>query len=41
VDAVYLPQAEYGELLAREAGYTVRVFGSEREAELWLRYGMS
>ena len=34
-----LPQTEYGELQAREAGYTVRVFGSEREAELWLRYG--
>jgi hypothetical protein len=38
-NSVYLPQAEYGELRAREAGYTVRVFGSEREAELWLRYG--
>ncbi|HJU09216.1 MAG TPA: hypothetical protein VJ727_12130 [Rhodanobacteraceae bacterium] len=40
-DSVYLPQAEYGELVAREAGYTVRVFASEREAELWLRYGVS
>ncbi len=40
-DAANLPLAEYGELVAREAGYTVRVFGSEREAELWLRYGVS
>lgn len=32
-------QAEYGELIAREAGYVVRVFSDEREAELWLRYG--
>ncbi|MER3546928.1 MAG: hypothetical protein C4338_04700 [Rhodanobacteraceae bacterium] len=39
MDSTYLPQAEYGELLAREEGYTVRVFGSESEAELWLRYG--
>ena len=34
-----LSGVEYGELSARESGYTVRVFGSEREAELWLRYG--
>ncbi|SRR5579883_308935 len=32
---------EYGELSFRAAGFTLRVFGSEREAELWLRYGMS
>ena len=31
---------EHGELAFREAGFTLRVFGSEREAELWLRYGV-
>lgn len=31
---------EHGELAFREAGFTLRVFGSEREAELWLRYGL-
>ncbi|HEX7130772.1 MAG TPA: hypothetical protein VF217_12020 [Rhodanobacteraceae bacterium] len=36
-----VPQAEYGELTAREAGFTVRVFPDEHEAELWLRYGES
>ncbi|HEX6614491.1 MAG TPA: hypothetical protein VF022_11555 [Rhodanobacteraceae bacterium] len=36
-----VPQAEYGELTAREAGFSVRVFASEHEAELWLRYGES
>lgn len=30
---------EHGELAMREAGFTLRVFGSEREAEIWLRYG--
>lgn len=33
--------AEHGELALREAGFTLRVFGSEREAEVWLRYGQS
>lgn len=32
---------EHGELAFREAGFTLRVFGSEREAELWLRYGQA
>ncbi|HET6906861.1 MAG TPA: hypothetical protein VFH52_07925 [Rhodanobacteraceae bacterium] len=31
---------EHGELAFREAGFTLRVFGSESEAELWLRYGV-
>lgn len=31
---------EHGELAFREAGFTLRVFGSEREAEVWLRYGV-
>lgn len=31
---------EHGELAFREAGFTLRVFGSEQEAELWLRYGV-
>lgn len=39
LNSAYLPEAEYGELSARELGYTVRVFADEREAELWLRYG--
>jgi hypothetical protein len=30
---------ELGELAMREAGFILRVFGSEREAEIWLRYG--
>ena len=30
---------EHGEIAFREAGFTLRVFGSEQEAELWLRYG--
>lgn len=32
---------EHGELAFREAGFTLRVFGSEGEAELWLRYGQA
>lgn len=32
--------AEHGEIAFREAGFTLRVFGSEQEAELWLRYGV-
>lgn len=39
LNSAVVPQAEYGELVAREAGFTVRVFASEQEAELWLRYG--
>ena len=35
----HLRFVEHGELAMREAGFTWRVFDSEREAELWLRYG--
>lgn len=34
-----LRELEYCEILAREAGFTARVFASEHEADLWLRYG--
>jgi hypothetical protein len=37
----HLRDVEHGELAMREAGLTLRVFGSEREAEIWLRYGAS
>jgi hypothetical protein len=37
----HLRFVEHGELTFREAGFTLRVFGSEREAEVWLRYGQS
>jgi len=30
---------EYCEIFAREAGFTARVFQSEHEADVWLRYG--
>ncbi|HET9836408.1 MAG TPA: hypothetical protein VFP88_08720 [Rhodanobacteraceae bacterium] len=39
LNSAVVSQAEYGELTAREAGFTVRVFAGEQEAELWLRYG--
>lgn len=39
-DSANLRLVEHGELAFREAGFTLRVFGSEREAELWLRYGV-
>jgi len=39
LNSAALSEAEYGELSAREAGFIVRVFASEYEAELWLRYG--
>jgi hypothetical protein len=38
--SVNLRLVEHGELAFREAGFTLRVFGSEREAELWLKYGV-
>lgn len=41
LNSAVVSQAEHGELTAREAGFTVRVFASEHEAELWLRYGES
>lgn len=31
--------SEFGELAMREAGFLLRVFGSEREAAIWLLYG--
>jgi len=30
---------EHAEMKARDLGYTARVFGEERAAEVWLRYG--
>jgi hypothetical protein len=39
-DSANLRLVEHGELAFREAGFTLRVFGGEREAELWLRYGV-
>ena len=39
--AEHLRFVEHGEIAMREAGLTLRVFGSEREAELWLRYGQT
>ncbi len=39
--AEHLRHVEHGELAMREAGFTLRVFGSELEAELWLRYGQT
>lgn len=33
--------SEFGELAMREAGFLLRVFGSEREAEIWLLYGQT
>ena len=38
--AQQIPEVEHGEILAREQGFDVRVFGSESEASLWLRHGM-
>ena len=34
-----LAQAEVAEILAREKGYSVRVFGNEMDAAVWLRHG--
>lgn len=39
LNSAVVSEAEYGELTAREAGFTARVFASEHEAEIWLRYG--
>ena len=36
-----IPDVEHSEIFARERGFDVRVFGSEPEATLWLRHGMS
>ena len=35
----HLAGVEHAELHAREAGFTLRVFGDEHQAEIWLRYG--
>lgn len=36
-----IPNDEAAEILGRELGYVVRIFGHETEAALWLRYGES
>ena len=36
-----IPAVEHGEILAREQGFDVRVFGNEATAALWLRHGMN
>jgi hypothetical protein len=36
-----IPQVEIGEILARELGFHVRVFGDEGAARVWLRHGMA
>ena len=38
--ASQIAQVEVGEILARERGFDVRVFGDERAARLWLHHGM-
>src|SRR5688500_18881542 len=35
-----IPLVESAEILARERGFEVRVFASETDASLWLRYGV-
>ena len=36
-----IPQVEVGEILARERGFEVRVFGDEPAARIWLRHGVA
>ena len=36
-----MPRIEYAELMARERGYTIRMFGNETDAAIWLRHGIS
>ena len=36
-----VPRIEYAELMARERGYDIRMFGNETDAVVWLRHGMS
>jgi hypothetical protein len=38
-DGEQVPQVEHGEIYAREQGFDARVFASEQQAEMWLRYG--
>jgi hypothetical protein len=35
-----MPRIEYAELMARERGYTIRMFSNETDAVIWLRHGM-
>lgn len=35
-----IPRIEHAELLARERGYTARIFNNETDALVWLRHGM-
>lgn len=37
--AEQIPAVEFGEILARERGFDVRVFGNEGDARIWLRHG--
>lgn len=39
--AQQIPLVEVGEILARERGFEVRVFGDEQAARIWLRHGMA
>ncbi|QIL20462.1 hypothetical protein [Thermomonas sp. HDW16] len=36
-----MPRIEFAELMARERGYTIRMFGNETDAAIWLRHGMA
>lgn len=36
-----IPEVEHAEILARERGFDVRVFGDEQAAGIWLRHGMA
>ena len=35
-----MPRIEYAELMARERGYTIRMFSNEADAAIWLRHGV-
>ena len=35
-----MARIEYAELMARERGYTIRMFSNETDAMIWLRHGM-
>ena len=36
-----IPEVEHAEILAREQGFDVRVFGDEQAAGIWLRHGLA
>ena len=38
-DVAQIPQIELAVLMANENGFMIRIFGEEREALTWLRYG--